>query len=130
MTKEELLERYEALGEERDFLAARSLYEQALAGEHDARDLTDSGYLPSEIEQAPTLRDQVSAFDRHHEQRAQARSGSFSRSTLSAFTRRARRNARTMHDRAGRTAPVSRQAARTVTLRPIWSVRRSASVGG
>jgi len=45
MTKEELLERYEALGEERDFLAARSLYEQALAGEHDARDLTDYGYL-------------------------------------------------------------------------------------
>ena len=44
MTKEELLERYEALGEERDFLAARSLYERAL-GEHDARDLTDYGYL-------------------------------------------------------------------------------------
>ena len=66
--------------------------------------LDPTGYLPSEIEQAPTLRDQVSAFDRHHEQRAQARSGSFSRSTLSAFTRRARRNARTMHDRAGGTA--------------------------
>jgi tetratricopeptide (TPR) repeat protein len=45
MTKEELLERYEALGEESDFLAARSLYEQALAGEHDARDLTDYGFL-------------------------------------------------------------------------------------
>jgi len=45
MTKEELLERYEALGEESDFLAARSLYEQALAGEHDERDLTDYGYL-------------------------------------------------------------------------------------
>ena len=45
MTKEELLERYEALGEERDFVAARSLYEQALAGEHEARDLTDYGYL-------------------------------------------------------------------------------------
>ena len=45
MTKEELLERYEALGEESDFLAARSLYEQALAGEPDARDLTDYGYL-------------------------------------------------------------------------------------
>ena len=45
MTKEELLERYEALGEESDFLAARSLYERALAGEHDARDLTDYGYL-------------------------------------------------------------------------------------
>jgi tetratricopeptide (TPR) repeat protein len=45
MTKEELLERYEALGEESDFLAARSLYEEALAGEPDARDLTDYGYL-------------------------------------------------------------------------------------
>ena len=45
MMKEELLERYEALGEESDFLAARSLYERALAGEHDARDLTDYGYL-------------------------------------------------------------------------------------
>jgi tetratricopeptide (TPR) repeat protein len=45
MTKEELLERYEALGEENDFLAARSLYEQALAAEHDARDLTGYGYL-------------------------------------------------------------------------------------
>jgi tetratricopeptide (TPR) repeat protein len=45
MTKEEMLERYEALGEESDFLAARSLYEQALAGDHDARDLTDYGYL-------------------------------------------------------------------------------------
>jgi tetratricopeptide (TPR) repeat protein len=45
MTKEELLERYEALGEESDFLAARSLYEQALAGEHDGSDLTDYGFL-------------------------------------------------------------------------------------
>jgi tetratricopeptide (TPR) repeat protein len=45
MTKEELLERYEARGEESDFLAARSLYEHALAGDHDARDLTDYGYL-------------------------------------------------------------------------------------
>jgi tetratricopeptide (TPR) repeat protein len=45
MTKEELLERYEALGKESDFLAARTLYEQTLAGDHDARDLTDYGYL-------------------------------------------------------------------------------------
>jgi tetratricopeptide (TPR) repeat protein len=45
VAKEELLERYEALGEERDFLAARLLYEQALAGEHNARDLTGYGYL-------------------------------------------------------------------------------------
>jgi hypothetical protein len=33
MKKEELLERYESLGEERDFLAAQRLYEQALAEE-------------------------------------------------------------------------------------------------
>jgi len=45
MTKEELLERYEALGQEGDFLAARSLYEHAVAGEQDARDLSDYGYL-------------------------------------------------------------------------------------
>jgi tetratricopeptide (TPR) repeat protein len=45
MKKEELLERYEALSQESDFVAARSLYEQALAGEHEARDLTDYGYL-------------------------------------------------------------------------------------
>ena len=45
MTKEELLERYEALGEESDFLAARSLYEHAVAGEQVARDLRDYGYL-------------------------------------------------------------------------------------
>jgi tetratricopeptide (TPR) repeat protein len=45
MTKEKLLERYETLGEEGDFDAARWLYEQALAGEPDARELTDYGYL-------------------------------------------------------------------------------------
>ena len=45
MTTDELLERYEATGEESDFLAARSLYEQALAADHDARVLTDYGYL-------------------------------------------------------------------------------------
>jgi tetratricopeptide (TPR) repeat protein len=45
MTKEELLERYEALGEEGDFLAAQPLYEQALREAPDARALTDFGYL-------------------------------------------------------------------------------------
>src|ERR671936_276496 len=45
MMKEELLERYEALGEERDFLAAKPLYEQALADEPDVRTLNDYGYL-------------------------------------------------------------------------------------
>jgi hypothetical protein len=37
MNKEELLERYESLGEERDFVAAKPLYEQALAEAPDAR---------------------------------------------------------------------------------------------
>ena len=45
MTKEELLERYEALGEERDFLAAQALYERALAGAPEARVLNHYGYL-------------------------------------------------------------------------------------
>ncbi len=45
MTKEQRLERYEALGEERDFLAAKPLYEQALAEAPDARLLNDYGYL-------------------------------------------------------------------------------------
>jgi tetratricopeptide (TPR) repeat protein len=45
MDKQELLERYEALGEESDFLAAKPLYEQALAGDPDARVLNDYGYL-------------------------------------------------------------------------------------
>jgi tetratricopeptide (TPR) repeat protein len=45
MNKEQLLERYEALGEERDFLAAQPLYERAAAGTPDARVLNDYGYL-------------------------------------------------------------------------------------
>jgi tetratricopeptide (TPR) repeat protein len=45
MRKEELLERYEALGEESDFLAAKPLYQQALAAEPDARLLNEYGYL-------------------------------------------------------------------------------------
>src|SRR5438094_8203329 len=45
MDKQELLERYEALGEEDDFVAAKPLYEQALAGAPDARVLNDYGYL-------------------------------------------------------------------------------------
>ena len=45
MDKDELLERYEALGEERDFLAAKPLYEQALAEAPDTRLLNDYGYL-------------------------------------------------------------------------------------
>jgi tetratricopeptide (TPR) repeat protein len=45
MTKEELLERYESLGKESDFLAAQPLYKQALAEAPDARTLNDYGYL-------------------------------------------------------------------------------------
>jgi len=45
MDKQELLERYAALGEESDFLAARPLYEQAAAGQPDARVMNDYGYL-------------------------------------------------------------------------------------
>ena len=45
MRKEELLERYEALGEERDFLAAQPLYEEALAQAPDAPRLNEYGYL-------------------------------------------------------------------------------------
>jgi tetratricopeptide (TPR) repeat protein len=45
MDKQELLERYEALGEESDFLAAKTLYEEALTERPDARVLNDYGYL-------------------------------------------------------------------------------------
>jgi tetratricopeptide (TPR) repeat protein len=45
MEMQELLERYEALGEERDFLAAKPLYERALAEGEDAQVLNDYGYL-------------------------------------------------------------------------------------
>jgi hypothetical protein len=45
MEKDELLERYEVLGDESDFLAAQPLYERALAERPDARMLNDYGYL-------------------------------------------------------------------------------------
>ena len=45
MNKEELLERYEALGEQSDFVAAKQLYEQAIADLPEARSLNDYGYL-------------------------------------------------------------------------------------
>jgi len=46
MQKEELLERYEAYGQESDYAEARRLYEQALAnGAADARTLNGFGYL-------------------------------------------------------------------------------------
>src|SRR5437763_6434789 len=45
MDLNELLERYEALGEERDFLAAKPLYEQAVAEAENPRLLNSYGYL-------------------------------------------------------------------------------------
>jgi hypothetical protein len=84
MTKEELLERYEALGEESDFLAARCLYERALAGEHDARDLTDYGYLLEsharlELRRAVELYERAiqldPSYDKPHYQLISARAG-------------------------------------------------------
>ena len=45
MEKEELLERYEALGEESDFLAAKPLYEEATSDRADAGLVNDYGYL-------------------------------------------------------------------------------------
>lgn len=45
MDKTELLERYEVLGEEGDFLAAKELYEEALATASDAQLLQEYGYL-------------------------------------------------------------------------------------
>lgn len=45
MDKHELLERYEVRGEDRDFVAAKPLYEQALAEAPSAQLLLDYGYL-------------------------------------------------------------------------------------
>jgi tetratricopeptide (TPR) repeat protein len=66
--KETLLERYESLGEERDFLAAKPLYERALAEAPDACLLTDYGYLlyahgRNELRRAVELYEQAIALD-------------------------------------------------------------------
>jgi tetratricopeptide (TPR) repeat protein len=82
MDKQELLERYEAFGEESDFLAAQPLYEQAAAGQPDARVLTDYGYLlyahaRRELRQAVELFERAIAhdarFDKPHYQLIVAR---------------------------------------------------------
>jgi tetratricopeptide (TPR) repeat protein len=82
MDKQALLERYEALGEESDFLAAKPLYEQALAGEPDARVLNDYGYLlyahaRRELRQAVELYERAinldPGFDKPHYQLIAAR---------------------------------------------------------
>jgi hypothetical protein len=45
MKRQDLQERYEALGDERDFLEGKPLYEQALAGSPEAQTLLEYGYL-------------------------------------------------------------------------------------
>jgi tetratricopeptide (TPR) repeat protein len=68
MDRNELLERYEALGEERDFLAAKPLFEQAAAGMSDARVLNSYGYLlechaRNELRQATALYERAIEID-------------------------------------------------------------------
>jgi tetratricopeptide (TPR) repeat protein len=63
MKKEEHLERYEALGEESDFLAAQPLYEQALTEGPDPGLLNDYGYL-LECHGRRELRRAVELFER------------------------------------------------------------------
>jgi tetratricopeptide (TPR) repeat protein len=84
MRKEELLKRYEALGEESDFIAARPLYERTLAGQHDARLLTDYGYLLEcharhELRRAVDLYERAikldPGYDKPHFQLISARAG-------------------------------------------------------
>jgi tetratricopeptide (TPR) repeat protein len=82
MERDELLERYEALGDEADFLAAKPLYEEALAGEPDAKLLNDYGYLlyghaRNEIRRAVELLERAieldPAYDKPHYQLISAR---------------------------------------------------------
>jgi cytochrome c-type biogenesis protein CcmH/NrfG len=63
MTKEDLLARFEALGDERDFAVARALYEQALDEATDARALADYGFL-LESHARIELRSAVEAYER------------------------------------------------------------------
>jgi tetratricopeptide (TPR) repeat protein len=80
----ELLERYEALGDESDFLAAKPLYEQALDEGEDARVLCDFGYLlechgRSELRRAVALYERAidldPDYDKPHYQLISARAG-------------------------------------------------------
>lgn len=82
--KEDLLERYEALGEERDFLSAKPLYEQALTAAPDARLLTEYGYLlhshgRNELRRAIELYERAITldpdYDKPHFQLISARAG-------------------------------------------------------
>jgi tetratricopeptide (TPR) repeat protein len=84
MTKEELLERYEARGEESDFLAAKTLYERDVAGTPNARVLSDYGYLLEchgrhELRRAVELYERAieldPGYDKPHYQLISARAG-------------------------------------------------------
>lgn len=82
MEKEELLERYEALGDEHDFLAARPLYEGALAEAEEPQVLNEYGYLLAchgrrELRRAVALYERAialdSGYDKPHYQLISAR---------------------------------------------------------
>jgi tetratricopeptide (TPR) repeat protein len=84
MTKEELLERYEARGEDSDFLIAEPLYERELAEAPTARVLNDYGYLLEghgrrELRRAVELYEQAidldPGLDKPHYQLISARAG-------------------------------------------------------
>jgi tetratricopeptide (TPR) repeat protein len=68
MDMSDLLARYEARGEERDFVAAKSLFEQAIADAEEARLLTGYGYLleshgRNEMRQAVALYERAIELD-------------------------------------------------------------------
>lgn len=80
----ELRERYELLGEERDFLAAKPLYERAIAEGEDARLLSDYGFLleshaRNELRRAVGLYERAieldPGYDKPHLQLISARAG-------------------------------------------------------
>lgn len=84
MDMDELRERYEALGEERDFLAAKPLFERALADLDDARLLNSYGFLleshgRNELRQAVALYERAieldPEWDKPHYQLISARAG-------------------------------------------------------
>jgi tetratricopeptide (TPR) repeat protein len=84
MNMDELLERYDALGEERDYLAAKPLYEKAAAATSDARLLNSYGYLldchaQRELRQAAALYERAieldPSYDKPHYQLISARAG-------------------------------------------------------
>jgi hypothetical protein len=84
MDMNELLGRYEALGEERDYLAAKPLFEQAAAETSDARLLTSYGYLleshgRNELRRAAALYERAieldPSYDKPHYQSISARAG-------------------------------------------------------